>query len=119
MLLTSMEVIVLFGLSYINLGLVFDARYRDFPTMFLVLPVVALLISKINFTAGNAIGSRIHPVYALLFSFWMLISSIIIACIERLTNYQAIGWCICCLLLAWSLLPRLRNAQTLQAHANV
>jgi hypothetical protein len=55
----------------------------------------------------------------LLFSFWMLVSVIAIAGIEGLRNTSAIGWCICCLLLAWSMLPRLQPVQVLQTQTNI
>jgi len=105
--LAAAEATMLFGLAYINLGLVFDARYRDFPAMFLLLPMVTMLISKFNYTSRESISSSLHPLYTVMFSLWMLISVCIIAWIEKLTNHQAIGWCICCLLLAWGWLPRL------------
>lgn len=122
MIITGAEAVMLFGLAYINLGLVFDARYRDFPTMFLVLPMIAMLIAKLNYSSQESISSSLHPLYAVMFCFWMLVSVCIIAWIEKLTNHQAIGWCICCLLLAWGWLPRLStrsSAQLLQTQTQV
>ncbi|MES1196950.1 MAG: hypothetical protein ABUL58_08395, partial [Steroidobacter sp.] len=119
LVLASTEAVVLFGVAYINLGLVFDARYRDFPTMFLLLPMITLLISKINYSSQDRASSSLHPLYTVVFCFWMLISSIVIAYIEKLSNHQAMGWCICCLLMAWGLLPRLRNPQALQTQAQI
>jgi glucan 1,3-beta-glucosidase len=112
--LIAAEATMLFGLAYINLGLVFDARYRDFPTMFLVLPMIAMLIAKLNYSSQESISSGLHPLYTVMFCFWMLVSVCIIAWIEKLTNHQAIGWCICCLLLAWGWLPRISTRGTAQ-----
>ncbi len=118
--ITIAEVITLFGLAYINLGLVFDARYRDFPTMFLLLPVITLVIGKINFAAPENLVINVHPAYRVLFAAWMIISVTGIVWIEGFRNFSAIGWCICCLLLAWALLPRhLQSIQSLQAQTNV
>lgn len=111
--------VMMFGLAYINLGLVFDARYRDFPSLFVILPAVSLLIIRIGNSNTNPLSHLIHPVYGLLFSFWMLVSVIAIAGIEGLRNTSAIGWCICCLLLAWSMLPRLQPVQVLQTQTNI
>jgi len=119
LLLTGAEAVLLFGLSYINLGLVFDARYRDFPTMFLLLPTVALVINRLINCPDESIRSNIHPLYRSVFCCWMLISSVVIAWIEKLTNVQAISWCICCLLLAWAILPRLRSLRASHAQAQI
>jgi len=114
------ESVLLFGVAYINLGLVFDARYRDFPSMFLLLPVITLVIGKINFTAKDNLLTSMSAVYKLLFALWMLISVIAIAYIEHFTNINAIWWCVCCGLLAWAVLPqRSKVGQPLQVNADV
>src|SRR5205809_5438020 len=105
MILVAAEGVMLFGFAYVNLGLVFDARYRDFPTMFLLLPMVTMLISKLNYSSRESISSNLHSLYTMTFCFWMLLSASIIAWSEKLSNHQAIGWCICCLLMAWGWLP--------------
>ncbi len=119
-LVFAAESILLFGVAYINLGLVFDARYRDFPSMFLLLPTITLLIAKINFSARDNLLISLSSIYKLMFACWMLISIIAIVYIEHFSNFNAIWWCICCALLAWAVLPyRSRMVQPLQTKSDV
>ena len=89
---------LLISLAYINLGLVFDARYRDFPSVFLLSPAVLLVLKG---TQGAVI---VRSGEGLLLSIWLLASSLAIASIEHLNNGSALGWCALTALLGLRLL---------------
>lgn len=78
-------------LAYINLGLVFEGRYRDFPSMFVLLPIVLLL-----FTPAQAL-ERWRSVAWLLAS-WLVLSGVLLPWIEKLSNQRALIWSALCLL---------------------
>lgn len=83
---------LLLSVAYINLGLVFDARYRDFPSMFLLMPV-AMLLTSID-SSRIAASSE-----GLLLCIWLITSAIVIAIVEGLNNGSALLWCALCGLL--------------------
>jgi exo-beta-1,3-glucanase (GH17 family) len=89
---------LLLSLAYINLGLVFDARYRDFPSVFLLLPAVLLVLKGAQ---GAAI---VRSGEGLLLSIWLLASSLAIASIEHINNGSALCWCALTALLGLRLL---------------
>ncbi len=77
----------LISLSYINLGLVFDARYRDFPTAFVLLPIVLLLPGSLNAARLTSSGEGV------LLGSWLLLSAVTIGWIEGISNHSALCWC--------------------------
>jgi len=83
-------VVLLISVAYINLGLVFDARYRDFPSTFLLLPAVLLLLE------GTRQARVVMSAEGLLLSTWLLLSSLIIVALEYLSNGNALFWCALC-----------------------
>lgn len=89
---------LLIALAYINLGLVFDARYRDFPSVFLLLPAVLLVLK------GTQSATALRSGEGLLLSIWLLISSLFIAWQEGISNVSALFWCALCGLLGLRLL---------------
>jgi exo-beta-1,3-glucanase (GH17 family) len=101
---------LLLGLAYINLGLVFDARYRDFPSVFLLLPVIAFTLRRFVY------GQTAHRLSAeqMLFSSWTLLSAIAIAVIEGRQNLSALLWSGLCVLFAVANLPAIVKAQVQQ-----
>lgn len=90
--------VLLISLAYINLGLVFDARYRDFPSVFLLLPAMQLVLK------GTQGATIVHSGEGLLLSIWLLVSSLAIASIEHLNNGSALCWCALTALLGLRLL---------------
>jgi glucan 1,3-beta-glucosidase len=96
-LAASVQLALLFGVAYINLGLAFDARYRDFPSLFVLLPVAMLLPSY------SSIKTRLGA-EAVLLCVWLVLSSLIIVINEGISNGSARWWCALCALLGGSLL---------------
>lgn len=86
----SLWLLLLLMLGYINLGLTFDARYRDFPSVFILLPTLLLLFGEVR------AAPRFQGAYA-LFSLWLCLAAIMIAWHEKLTNHSALLWCALCL----------------------
>jgi exo-beta-1,3-glucanase (GH17 family) len=86
----ALWLLLLIALAYINLGLVFDARYRDFPTVFVLLPAVLLLCGEARMSA------RLQGAYALL-SAWLCLAPLIIVAMETLANRSALLWSGACL----------------------
>jgi hypothetical protein len=68
-----------------------------------------MVIARINYSPDQSISSDLHPLYRSMFSLYTLATCIAIAWNETLSNQQAMLWCVCSLLMAWSLLPQLRN----------
>ncbi|MGC3981062.1 MAG: hypothetical protein QM808_07390 [Steroidobacteraceae bacterium] len=102
---------LIFGASYINLGLIFDARYRDFPSLFILLPTIALLLRRYC--------ARMPPnggIESTLLCSWLLLSAPIIVLNEGFNNLNACLWSALCLLLSGSLLPALQSTRP-QQHA--
>lgn len=89
---------LLLCLAYINLGLLFDARYRDFPSIFLLLPATLLLVQR---TAQPPIVSSGG---GLLLCLWLVIASVAIAIVEGISNGSALLWCALCGLLGLRLI---------------
>lgn len=96
-----LQLALLLGVAYINIGLVFDARYRDFPSQFLALPAVLLFISRWCYGQLIGINSREQA----LFACWLLVSAVLIAIIEGPQNLSALLWCGLCVLLGLATLP--------------
>ncbi len=84
---TGLVLTLLVCVAYINLGLVFDARYRDFPSAFLLLPTAMLLLNS----SARPYLARSNE--ALLLVTWLILSSVAIAVIEDISNGSALLWC--------------------------
>jgi glucan 1,3-beta-glucosidase len=95
---TLLLLLLLISMSYINLGLVFNARYRDFPSAFVLLPI-ALLALK-----GTQPARLISSSEGLLLGAWLLLSAPIIVALEFLSNGSALLWCFLSGLLGWRML---------------
>jgi glucan 1,3-beta-glucosidase len=80
-------ILLLISVAYINLGLVFDARYRDFPSAFMLLPVMLVLLNGAQPERIVVTGE------GLLLGSWLLISALVIAYLERISNGSALLWC--------------------------
>lgn len=102
-----LQLALLLGAAYINVGLVFDARYRDFPSEFLALPAVMLAIGRLVY--GQLIGNTSRE--QALFASWLLLSVAAIAINEGWRNVSALLWCGLCLLLAIATLPAVAQSQ--------
>ncbi len=102
---TNLLLVLLVSLAYINLGLVFNARYRDFPSEFLLMPVALLLVK------GSAPADIAQRSEGLLFCVWLVVSSLSIAIVEGSSNGSALLWCALCGLIGSRLLfDHWRNA---------
>lgn len=93
---------LLIGTTYINMGLVFNARYRDFPMEFLALPAVTLLCLRWLQRESAAKPTGIEAAFC---ASWLVLSSVLIVILEHLTNSDALGWTALTLLLALASLP--------------
>ena len=80
-----------------SLGLVFDARYRDFP-------VAAFLVPAAGFALAALWSGRSNRPEAAAEEFWLglllALAGVAIAILEGLLNHQALSWGAICLLLA-------------------
>ena len=94
----TLLLLLLISMTYINLGLVFDARYRDFPTAFVLLPI-ALLALK-----GTQPARLVNSSEGLLLSTWLVLSAPVIVALEFLSNGSALLWCLLSGLLGWRIL---------------
>ena len=74
--------------AYVDLGLVFNARYRDFPSIFMLLPVTLLLLNSSKRPYLTRSGET------LLLGTWVILSSICIAIAEGIGNGSALRWCV-------------------------
>ncbi|MGE0115615.1 MAG: glycoside hydrolase family 17 [Steroidobacteraceae bacterium] len=89
---------LLFCVAYINLGLAFSGRYRDFPSMFLLLPTAMLALNGLRRSQQGLSGETV------LLSTWLLVSAALIAVNEGGSNGSALLWCGLSALLGGSLL---------------
>ncbi len=90
-------------LAYINLGLVFEGRYRDFPSIFVLLPILLLL-----FTPAQAPASWRSVVW--LLASWLTLSGLLLPLIEKPGNQRALIWSALCLLVGgWWLWRSVRS----------
>jgi exo-beta-1,3-glucanase (GH17 family) len=107
----ALLLILLGSVAYINLGLVFDARYRDFPSGFLLMPVALLLVK------GYAPTTLAQRSEALLLAVWLIMSSLTIGVLEGISNGTALLWCVLGGLTGLRLLfDHLRSRRTVIAH---
>lgn len=102
--------LLLISVAYINLGLVFDARYRDFPTAFLLLPAVLIALN------GTHSARFAHRSEGLLLSSWLVLSSLVIVCLEGFINGSAWLWCATTALLGWRVLFDQRCSTRIVTH---
>jgi exo-beta-1,3-glucanase (GH17 family) len=89
----------LFAVAVMDLLLVFDARYRDFPTLVFIAPGVGL-----GLCALAPRDCRVPAVRALeerMCALWILAASLIIVVLERPSNTSADLWAILGIGLAW------------------
>ena len=101
--------IFLVMLAYINLGLTFESRYRDFPSIFLALPLVTVLFARIE------VSPHWQGVAQLLVG-WLCLSALLIPLLEKLTNHSALIWSGLCLLTGGRWLWLLRTGFVRQEH---
>lgn len=92
----------LLGVAYIHTGLSFDARYRGFPTIFAMLPVLALVLQGLRDFADRT--RQILSIEELVLAWLILLSVPWIVWNETLANASALHWCVWSLLLALTLL---------------
>ena len=94
----ALLMLMLVSLAYINLGLTFNARYRDFPSVFLMLPTALLLVR------GFAPTNLARRSDGVLMGVWLVIAAVAIAILEGGSNESALLWCGLCGLLGLRLL---------------
>lgn len=88
--------LTLFGAAAVTLGLVFDARYRDFPVAVYALPALAFLVLVFFQRASRAADFREEVLLGLV----LAIGGIAIALLEGFANHQALAWAAVNLILA-------------------
>ncbi len=82
------RVLTLFGAAVVTLGLVFDARYRDFPVAVYGVPAMAFVVLLFYQRDSRAAGFREEVLLA-----WVLaLGALVIAVFEGLANHQALAW---------------------------
>lgn len=90
--LGMLQGIAVFAATAIALALVFDPRYRDFPTVAFLIPAVGFL------AAGRSPPGRREERWLA----WILVIAALVGGVhEGFQNWQAWGWTITCLALAW------------------
>jgi len=117
------QFIWLFALSVVDLLLVFDPRYRDFPIFLFAAPIFGFwLLAVARATEGR---DRSEPAAGLeerFLSLGILVMSLLIVIIERPSNGSADLWSVMGVLLALSVLVRVRPRKSpravLGAHEN-
>lgn len=90
---------LLIGMSYLNLGLVLDGRYRDFPLLLLALPVMGLALPEAMSARESSARAPLAP-EELLMVLWLLLAAVLIVAAEHGLNYHAWLWATLCVLLA-------------------
>ncbi len=82
-----------FAATAIALALVFDPRYRDFPTVAFLIPAVGFLAA-----GGRLAPGRTEERWLA----WLLATAALVGGVrEGFENWQAWGWTVTCLVLAW------------------
>jgi len=89
---------LLAGLSYLNLGLVLDGRYRDFPIPLLALPVAGLALLE-AVRGRDAERAPLAP-EELLMAWWLPLAAVLILIAEKGLNFTVWSWAALCVLLA-------------------
>ncbi|HTT09219.1 MAG TPA: glycoside hydrolase family 17 [Gammaproteobacteria bacterium] len=90
---------LLAGMSYLNLGLVLDGRYRNFPITLLVLPVTSIALVEAIRARDTVSRARLAP-EELLMVWWLPLAGLLLIAVERGLNCAAWSWAALCLLLA-------------------
>ena len=80
--------LTLFGAAVVTMGLVFDARYRDFPVAVYVVPAIAFAVLVLCRRETREADLREESVLA-----WVLAAGgIAIVLLEGFANHQAMSW---------------------------
>jgi glucan 1,3-beta-glucosidase len=80
--------LTLFGAAVVTLGLVFDARYRDFPVAVYAVPALALAVLVFRRRESRAADMREEILLA-----WVLAAGgVMIVLLEGVANHQALAW---------------------------
>ena len=82
----------LFAVTVMDLLLVFDPRYRDFPSLLFAAPGGALVLLSI-ITSATEVGSEV-TLEERLCALWLLVASVLIVVIERPSNLSADFWAL-------------------------
>jgi hypothetical protein len=83
-----------------NVLLVFDARYRDFPSLLFAAPIAGYCFLA-TCSAQDSIGGRFGLEERIL-ALWLIVSSVLIVALELPSNRAADLWCLLCLAMALS-----------------
>jgi hypothetical protein len=88
--LTLLQLIAVVGATVVSLGLAFDARYRDFPSLAFAMPALAhLLLCATGRDRGTPAGDRREEA---LLSLILLAASLTVPVIEGPQNLRALIW---------------------------
>jgi len=100
--LGALRFIVLAGLTYVCLGLVYEGRGRDFPLALIGLPATGFVLHTL--IAMHEKSERTTGREELFLTIAIFLSGAIVAWIETGANTRAMLWCGLCWLLATSIL---------------
>ncbi len=88
--------LTLFGAAVVTLGLVFDARYRDFPVAVYAVPAVAFVVLSFCRRGNRAADCREEILLAMV----LAAGGSAIALLEGFANHQALAWAVVNFILA-------------------
>jgi exo-beta-1,3-glucanase (GH17 family) len=80
--------LTLFGAAVVTLGLVFDARYRDFPVAVYAVPAVAFALLALRRRAGRVAHLREE----ILLAGVAAAGAVVVVLLEGIANHQALAW---------------------------
>jgi glucan 1,3-beta-glucosidase len=80
--------LTLFGAAVVTLGLVFDARYRDFPVAVYAVPAVAFALLAFHRRAGRVADLREE----ILLAGVAAAGAVVVVLLEGIANHQALAW---------------------------
>lgn len=89
----------LFAVAVMDLLLVFDARYRDFPTLVFIAPGIGLGLCALAREEGSV--PAVRALEERLCALWILAASLLVVVLERPSNTSADLWAILGIGLAW------------------
>jgi len=97
--------VTLFGAAVVTFGLVFDARYRDFPTAVYAVPTLALVVLSFYRRETDAADLREEILLACV----LVAGGVAIALLEGFANHQALAWAVVNVVLAGTIVHEMRS----------
>jgi glucan 1,3-beta-glucosidase len=104
--LGALRFVWLFCVAVVNLLLVFDARYRDFPAWLFVAPIAGYVLCALAAAPSDRAARAPLAIEERLLSCWAIASALIIIVLERPINLCADAWGALCVVLGLCVLGR-------------